>query len=603
MVRHYVRKSNRSNYSSQKLEEAINDVRSGRKNAYNASKKYGIPLSTLLDRLKGRRGAKSKSLGRSTALSKRDEMRLASGLLTMEKYGFGLSRKEVLELTGQYVQTNKIKNPFRNGVPGEDWFLAFAKRNNLSIKKPQSVEIARKRSCNPFTIDAYFTLLEKTIADLGLEEAPSRIWNLDESSFCTDPSKTKVVGGRNLPCTRTTSAPGRENITVLLAASAAGDKIPPLIIFKGKNIWDQWQAPENTGFPNTTYAATSNGWMETEVFENYFEKSFLKFIGPERPVLLIYDGHATHLSIKLIETASESNVAILKLPPHTSHILQPLDLSVFKPLKTSWDQQLVKWQRQHLGKKLPKREFSKIVGEIWLNLDVQIIMNGFKKGGIFPFCRNVVPESMYDASCIQRFRESSRTAEKVSELSQASTVECNSPINALIEEAAEQPFIFLEDPENYFLNPVLEAFPEDLDISDVNVTTTETETDIPTTSTTTAQETPTSFEELLLHTLNTRNETPTKKKKKLASGAEVITAEDAKQRMRSEKEEKEISTMSEKSKLKGKKKVSKSFGKPTITSEPSCSKEKNDNLCSICCCDFRYYVDKKEWIRCISCMQ
>lgn len=30
--------------------------------------------------------------------------------------------------------------------------------------------------------------------DLGIVNRPDRIWNLDETSFCLDPSKTKVVG-------------------------------------------------------------------------------------------------------------------------------------------------------------------------------------------------------------------------------------------------------------------------------------------------------------------------------------------------------------------------------------------------------------------------
>lgn len=46
-----------------------------------------------------------------------------------------------------------------------------------------------------------------------------------------------------------------------------------------------------------------------------FERSFLKAIGPDPPILLVYDGHFTHISIKLIEMASKENVTILKLTP------------------------------------------------------------------------------------------------------------------------------------------------------------------------------------------------------------------------------------------------------------------------------------------------
>lgn len=57
----------------------------------------------------------------------------------MEKYGFGLTRKELTETVGQYVTAKAVNNPLKNGVPGEDWFLLLKKRHNISVKKPQPV--------------------------------------------------------------------------------------------------------------------------------------------------------------------------------------------------------------------------------------------------------------------------------------------------------------------------------------------------------------------------------------------------------------------------------------------------------------------------------
>lgn len=63
----------------------------------------------------------------------------------MEKWGFGLSRKEVLQTVADFVKENHIKTQFKDAKPGEDWFLNFKRRHNLSIKIPQSVEYARKK--------------------------------------------------------------------------------------------------------------------------------------------------------------------------------------------------------------------------------------------------------------------------------------------------------------------------------------------------------------------------------------------------------------------------------------------------------------------------
>lgn len=94
---------------------------------------------------------------------------------------------------------------------------------------------------------------------LELHDKPSQIWNLDETSFCRDPSKTKVVGLKGYASTRTIASPGKSNTTVLLGISAAGDKTPPLIVYKGKDIWDQWTSEDD--YPGTRYAATKKGWM------------------------------------------------------------------------------------------------------------------------------------------------------------------------------------------------------------------------------------------------------------------------------------------------------------------------------------------------------
>jgi hypothetical protein len=67
-----------------------------------------------------------------------------------------------------------------------------------------------------------------------------RIWNFDETSFCLDASKTRVVGAKNVAATRVTQGSGRENTSVLMSCNAAGEKGPPLIIFKGKRVWDKW---------------------------------------------------------------------------------------------------------------------------------------------------------------------------------------------------------------------------------------------------------------------------------------------------------------------------------------------------------------------------
>ena len=53
------------------------------------------------------------------------------------------------------------------------------------------------------------------------------------------------------------------------------------------------------------------------------------------PVVLFVDGHGPHISHSLVSTACKEGV-IMCLPPHSRHLLQPLDVTHYGPLKTVW---------------------------------------------------------------------------------------------------------------------------------------------------------------------------------------------------------------------------------------------------------------------------
>ena len=127
-------------------------------------------------------------------------------------------------------------------------------------------------------------------------------------------------------------------------------------------------------YAGTAYAVSDRGWMTEKVFLNWFQHQFIdrvKLI--EGPKILIYDGHISHVSISLIDCAVKNDTTLLKLPPHTTHFLQPLDVSGFEPVKTKWDKVLVEWQRHNYGRTLGKSDFSKLLCEAWPALSEQNI--------------------------------------------------------------------------------------------------------------------------------------------------------------------------------------------------------------------------------------
>jgi hypothetical protein len=47
------------------------------------------------------------------------------------------------------------------------------------------------------------------------------------------------------------------------------------------------------------------------------------------------DGHGSHVTLKVIKQAKNIGLDMITLPFHTSHALQPLDVSCFEPFKTT----------------------------------------------------------------------------------------------------------------------------------------------------------------------------------------------------------------------------------------------------------------------------
>ena len=162
--------------------------------------------------------------------------------------------------------------------------------------------------------------------------------------------------------------------------------------------------------------------MEGDTFYDWFKNMFLENIPEARPVLLIFDGHASHITLPLIKLALSNKVTVLRLPSHTTHYLQPLDVGVYGPVKTAWEKILVKYARQHLGRALTKDEFPRLVKDLWDTVKPESLRSGFRSCGIVPLDPSVIPESRYEASIALKTRQpptaESSTSDNQSDASQ-----------------------------------------------------------------------------------------------------------------------------------------------------------------------------------------
>ena len=123
------------------------------------------------------------------------------------------------------------------------------------------------------------------------------------------------------------------------------------------------------------FRSSKNGWMTVQTFFYEWFQFFIRNIQPSRPVLLIMDGHASHVTIYVIKFACENGIHLL---PHLSHILQ------LRRCEGNYNKAYIA-NNNYLVRVITSEVIASLVSETWPHSFTALnIMTGFKKTGIFP---------------------------------------------------------------------------------------------------------------------------------------------------------------------------------------------------------------------------
>ena len=149
--------------------------------------------------------------------------------------------------------------------------------------------------------------------------------------------------------------------------------------------------------------AHDSGWMTGTNFYKSLQHfhSFVKCT-KEKPILLLLDNHCSHLDYHSVTFAKENGIIMLTSPPpHCSHALQPLDVSVFGPYKRAFAKSQNEWLQSHPGGRISIKEIAKLSASAFSSAFTrQNIISGFSATGIFPFNRTAIPDARYAPSFV-----------------------------------------------------------------------------------------------------------------------------------------------------------------------------------------------------------
>ncbi|KAI1003246.1 hypothetical protein K3495_g4962 [Podosphaera aphanis] len=198
----------------------------------------------------------------------------------------------------------------------------------------------------------------------------------------------RVIGASDKSSTYRKAPEDREWVSIVETISVDGRKTRPLIIFKGAAPQSNWFEQE---VPDWIYTTSQNGWTAIRIAMGWLKTIFLPETKPQdqtcRRILLV-DGHGSHTNVDIQWECYQNKFHLVYMSPHTSHILQPLDLSCFSPLKARYRQLIESLSTIHDTASLKKQRFTNCYNHArHERLAVSQVKAGWRAAGLFPFNR------------------------------------------------------------------------------------------------------------------------------------------------------------------------------------------------------------------------
>ncbi|SPO24922.1 related to transposase [Ustilago trichophora] len=331
------------------LQLAISELEQGQHNSIRkAAAAHNVSESTLRHRMSGRQNKKAANEAQQ-ALTCAAENAVITHIQRCACSGFPLTPAVVM----QYA--NAVSRPLPAGGTlvklSHAWLQSFLLRHpEIKSHWSRCLDNARLTGTDEASIQQWFTQLAAILREYNVSS--TNIYNMDETGFMFGVGgREQVVVPSGDQAASFKAQPGnRESATVIECIGSAGQVLPPLVITKGcvHTVGEQRRMED---VPATwRFAKSNNGWTNNELAVQWVETIFDPSTTPSPPSawrLLILDGHGSHTSVEFCNALWSRHIIPFLFPPHATHVMQPLDVSIFRPLKGRY-QHAVNEAAQHV---------------------------------------------------------------------------------------------------------------------------------------------------------------------------------------------------------------------------------------------------------------
>lgn len=301
---------------------------------------------------------------------------------------------DMLRATANSILERNHNGPGEPKTVGKMWPYRFIENNpRFFRKKAQAIEPVRIEAWDLGIIETYYDRLRIAIDNHGVQKGD--FYNMDETNLRIALGKDENIitlnpeGKHYIP-----SSSSRKSLTAVECISADGFVLKPLLILPGVQHMEDWYTQDLP--PDYLIATSPTGYTSDEIalewIKHFDRQTKKRRTGPYR--VLLMDNHGSHLTYEFLSYCDKNKIIVYCFPPHTTHMLQPLDGLPFRQPKHFHGKKVNTLAR--LGcRDFDTRGFLAEIDEIRRDaFKPSTILSAFQKVGLFPWNPRIIMDDL-----------------------------------------------------------------------------------------------------------------------------------------------------------------------------------------------------------------
>jgi hypothetical protein len=385
--------------------------------------------------------------GRKSVLPPKFTEKIIAWITARRALKFPVFRDDVLAVANRMLLGSPLLDKLKHHMLDVGWYYRMLNSNShlIGTANQRPLEIDRARWCTASNVKEWYGMLAEALVELKvaiynadfLDDAdpstragqpiiitkPDRLISFDETRVemdMTKASKAKqertLVDKMSPPDERNEvlAHKGGLNGTGVGGSAACGNTLPALFILAGGGLTPAHTKPspdcdyfDGDGRMITAkFTANKKGGVDTDIGVQYLSQVIAPVFQPtaDNPLVVICDGHGSHLTLSLLEYCRSASIFIILRVPHTSHLLQGEDVSSFSCFKPELRRQKAKMLVANVEKcgyyGLHPSDFMKVVTPAWNKAFSKANnLQGWSLTGICPFTRKVMHDLIRAEAC------------------------------------------------------------------------------------------------------------------------------------------------------------------------------------------------------------